>query len=258
MYRVIFLFFAMVALSCQALDMSQKELILGKATEMTLKSAVLNEQRNILVHLPEGYLKNSNKSYPTLYLLDGERHLNHTILAYRLYRELEKVPDIIIVAIPNIMEDGIRERDLYHQRDKFRMFIEKEVMGAVNDTFRTNGDDALYGHSLAAFFTLDSLAASPELFDRYIAASPPLQRHEESIYKAIAAHALDNKKFLYFTLGSAQDEGEAVTRAYYRFAEQLGNKAPDNLSWRHEVLADQSHISNYYITLFKGLAEVYH
>ncbi|MFV0521903.1 MAG: alpha/beta hydrolase-fold protein [Mangrovibacterium sp.] len=39
-----------------------------------MHSVILNEDRAYWVYLPDGYKKDLNKSYPVLYLLDGDRN----------------------------------------------------------------------------------------------------------------------------------------------------------------------------------------
>ncbi|ACV27514.1 alpha/beta hydrolase-fold protein [Kangiella koreensis] len=77
------------------LVINKKALLIGTVTQVELHSKVLNQSRSISIHLPEAYTKSEN-AYPVLYLLDGERHLPHALLATRLYLELEAIPELII------------------------------------------------------------------------------------------------------------------------------------------------------------------
>ena len=44
----------------------------------TLHSTILNEDRSILVHIPENEVQ-SNVRYPVMYLLDGDAHFTKTV-----------------------------------------------------------------------------------------------------------------------------------------------------------------------------------
>jgi len=49
----------------------------GEPTKLKIKSAVLGEDRVILVRTPAGYATNKN-AYPVLYMTDGDAHIGHT------------------------------------------------------------------------------------------------------------------------------------------------------------------------------------
>lgn len=234
----------------------QLDLVVGKATQIQIDSTILQQQRNIVVHLPDNY-HSSQQRYPTLYLLDGERHLNHAVLATQLYQELNQVPQLIIVAIHNRSQEDARSHDLYHNRKQFAEFMGKELREYIDARYRTTQDATLYGHSLAAFFTVDLLSAHPEYFDRYIAASPPLQNFAADFYQKLVGQNPMKPKPLYLTMASRTAEGDEVFDAYLKFTQLLENKTPGNLQWTAEVFADQNHITNYYISFFKGISIVF-
>src|ERR1043166_5433688 len=71
----------------------------------TIKSAILNEDRRVLVHLPAAY-DTSGKSYPVLYLLDGtQSFLLEMIAVTGRLRYDDSAPEMIIVAIENTDRD---------------------------------------------------------------------------------------------------------------------------------------------------------
>lgn len=250
-----------MTLTCQVFALSaqtitEQSLVIGMANSIEFPSAVLQQTRTIKVCLPQDYDK-STQTYPTLYLLDGERHLAHAVLASRLHQGLGNIPRQIIVAINNLEQDGARENDFYHQKDKFSQFIGTELLPFIDKTFRSSKSATLYGHSLAAYFAVDLLASQPALFDRYIAASPPLQRHANDIYQQLNEQTLASGKTLYITMAPQDAEGEAVFSAYQQLTSMLSANTPQHLQWQAQVMAEQSHISNYYISFFIGIAAVF-
>ena len=245
-----------VLLSGKIQAFTAEALTIGEVITLQYPSAVLQQTRTIKVYLPQGYDK-CTQAYPTLYLLDGERHLAHAVLASRLHQELGNIPGQIIVAISNLEQDGARENDFYHQKDKFAQFIGTELQPLIDKTFRSSKSATLYGHSLAAYFAVDLLANQPALFDRYIAASPPLQRHAKDIYQHLLGLRLASGKTLYITMAEPAMEGGQVYSAYLQFTRLLSDQAPSGLTWQAEVMPGESHISNYYISLFKGLVAAF-
>lgn len=251
-----FVFFTFCSCASFAQTITTRPLFSDNIKEVLLESKALNQKRVVSIYLPQSY-ETSKKDYPTLYLLDGERHLPHAVIATRLYQELGMVPELIIVAIENFNEDGARERDFYHEKSKFTEFIGKELVSFIDNKFRTTSESVLYGHSLAALFTIDTLAKHPHLFDKYIAAGPPLQGLERQLYLEINNQDFTADKTLYLTIASKQEEGERVYNAYVDFISLLAKQSPNSLNWQHKIMEGESHISNYYISFFHGIAEVF-
>lgn len=221
------------------------------------QSDVLNEERNILIHLPSDY-NNSEKEYPVIYVLDGNNHFYHATIAVTVLEENAKIPESIIIAIPN--NRGTRGRDLARERDKFMQFIKDEVIGFIEDKYRTNDQKTIFGHSMAGAFVLNYLATEPSLFDNYIVASPVIQilnsellNKYENLFEQI--ETLD--KSLYITLTELEAEGERATQALDKFVEILKNKAPKSLSWKYDYIENQIHMTTPYLTFYQGIAEFY-
>ena len=49
----------------------------GGAKVEHLPSKILAEERELLIHLPNNYRRNTTLSYPVLYVLDGQRNVAH-------------------------------------------------------------------------------------------------------------------------------------------------------------------------------------
>src|SRR4051812_12979752 len=86
-------------------DVSAQAVSATLGVARTMKSAILGEDRRILIHLPAGY-DTSGKSYPVLYLLDGtEAFLLEMIAITNRLRNDRNGPEMIIVAIENTNRD---------------------------------------------------------------------------------------------------------------------------------------------------------
>ncbi len=243
-----------ISSSVMSKSVIKEDISIGAGERVVIDSEILKEERHLLVHLPSSYTK-SNDKYPVLYLLDGERHFAHSILASRLLQEQNFAPELIIVAIPNV-NGNTRQRDLGLETEKFTSFLRNEVMTYIKENYRASDSNTLYGHSLAGYYAVSVLANYPELFDNYIAAGPPLQTKESEFYKKIASHeSLD--KSLYFSSANQAEEGKRVMDALNTFVEKLEEKSPEKFNWKYELLADQTHITGYYLSLFKGMMFVF-
>jgi len=254
---------ACITLPATASNVVEEIRTIGEASRIHIDSKVLQENRNLLVHLPDNYTQ-TNKRYPVLYLLDGERHFNHAIIATQILQEQQRVPELIIVAITNTGawgSDNSRQRDLGIKKERFTQYIENEVMSYVNNNYRTTGLNTLFGHSLAGYFSASLLATQPELFKNYIAASPVIQDEELDIYKNILSNSKAKntaEKSLYLSLAS-EDEArrKAVTDAINNFVQLLTEQPPEKLNWHYEFFDNQTHGSIYFPTFFPGMTYVF-
>ncbi|MEE8295676.1 MAG: alpha/beta hydrolase-fold protein, partial [Sphingomonadales bacterium] len=148
---------------------------LAQQDNFSIKSEILQETREITVHLPENYDPDSKEGYQVLYMLDGD-HETDEIAAKTAgeYHEALMTPEVIVIAIHNINRgmdflphfnsvkpDG---KEVFGNGGKFLAFIEDELIPFVSKKFRTNGRRVFAGHSWAGQFVAYAFSQSPELF----------------------------------------------------------------------------------------------
>ncbi|MEJ2540937.1 MAG: alpha/beta hydrolase-fold protein, partial [Gemmatimonadota bacterium] len=69
------------------------------AAEHTISSQVLNEDRPVLLALPEGY--DPEAAYPVIYVLDAQWHFLHTVASTQfLAADAGRMPKAIVVGLP--------------------------------------------------------------------------------------------------------------------------------------------------------------
>lgn len=221
---------------------------------LTMVSSILDEEREILVRLPSGYIDDEAGRYPVIYVLDGNSHFSHGSLGAGLLEGNGRMPESIIVALPN--RHGMRGRDLAREKEKFRRFINEEVFPVIDTTYRSSDHRILFGHSLAGYFALSILADHSEMFDGYIVASPAVQvRNSELIgkFEALFASRQALAKSLYITMTDASQEG-AIAGVLNRLVALLETNAPDTLKWRYDFVGGQVHMTTPFPTLYAGLS----
>src|SRR5215212_3977747 len=72
----------------------------GTVKRLTIKSAVLGEERTVLVRTPVGYETNK-LSYPVLYMTDGDAHMGHTASSVAFLTQNGRVWDLSVVGGTN-------------------------------------------------------------------------------------------------------------------------------------------------------------
>ena len=166
---LVYMILTPVSVACS--QSNEPRFCVGAATE--IHSAVLDEDREILMHLPASYDSTKDR-YPVLYVLDGEWNFLHAISYITYLSDNNIAPEMIIVAIattnrprdflpthvPQVPESG--------GSDRFIAFLADELIPFVDRKYRTDTTRILYGESNSGLFGVYSLLTEPDLFEAYI------------------------------------------------------------------------------------------
>jgi len=243
---------------CATPVISQGQSAIEMGQQHVLRSSVMDEDREILVTVPESYAR-TTIGYPVLFLLDGSSHILHATATTRtLAAARNRAPEMIVVAVPNT--SGNRNRDLTPGAgaERFERFFGEELIPWVDSTYRTVPERIIMGHSLGGSFVTHALLNRPELFDVYIAASAPLWRYDslahdmrQGLQRAAKANVA-----LYLTIG--EEEWSQLRGGVERFAEALTATAADMVpNWSFVDLPGEDHSSTSQKTLYSSLETHY-
>ncbi|TYA59293.1 alpha/beta hydrolase-fold protein [Formosa maritima] len=213
MRTVVFIF---ICVFFQLTVSAQTEYLYQIGKKDSLFSNVLNESREIYVHIPESYQSKTEETYPVVYILDGDVLLPTAVNVHDYYSG-GFMPEMIIVGISNAEN---RTRDLttskitsrrgmpYNKEngkaDNFLEFIKTELIPYVEGKYPVTNYRTLIGHSYAGLFTIYTLLNKPELFENYISIDPSLDWDDQKLLKQAESIFLKNDykgKGLFMSLG---------------------------------------------------------
>jgi predicted alpha/beta superfamily hydrolase len=257
-YLILILFICMFfILSCEYLEgRNINDIILGKTIKIFSK--ILNEERPIQIHLPEGYAENS-LSYPVLITLDGERFFKTTTTTVEFLARYGHLPPMIVVGVPNTN----RNRDFSFEKsnlkekfgaDHFIQFLKEELIPYIDKNYRTNPYRIIKGWCATGAFCIFILFTQPSLFNAYFASSPYLVNEANYIFELIKEYHLKNyvsKRFLYFSVGE-RDRPDAKYKVP-KFAQLLKKKNFSSLEWGYDIFQNQDHYTIDLFTLHRAL-----
>lgn len=260
------------AVTVMALRIFEDEPPVAGAVPATIRSAVLGEDREYFIHLPEGYETGSSRRYPVMYVLDGTSQSGHTAESASLMARVGLIPPMIVVGVPSIDGDT-RNRDYTPPdmrldtdadtsrngaADRFLSHLETELIPQVDRRYRTTRPRSLAGWSRAGLFVVYSQIVAPALFDARFAHSPALWRENDLIVtrfeQALATSALP-EGFLYLSLGD--QENEKMTAAFRHMVGLLERSAPTTLRWRADLSVKGTHESNPRLSTPVGLCAMF-
>lgn len=154
-------------------------------------SVGLGRGYDILVGLPIGYDPSSEKTYPTIYILDGGELFPLLRTYYNYLRNSDEAPEAILVGISygsRDFESGNErghdytapsdEREHYGGAEDFQTFLKDELLPLIETEYRSDAmRRVVFGQSLGGQFVLFTAQTKPTLFWGHIASNPALHRN---------------------------------------------------------------------------------
>lgn len=261
MKNLSYCFLIFIALSKQAIAQgSVIDIVIGKSYQ--LPSEKLGDKVAIQISTPNGY-EEEEKSYPVLYILDGQWFFSHGISIRSDYTERNGpmvTPEFIVVGI--VTDNDKRWEWAMENTTGFLNFLEKDLFPFVDTNYRTSEERLLFGWETTGGFVIKALGQRPQLFSAYLAASPaPLYgkyfqnlEHEHLEFDRFLESDLDLDKFLFIGEGESDYPVQYGTVALIT---SLTKKAPGKLHWQHTIMKGVSHQMSAYHTLQQGLHSYY-
>jgi predicted alpha/beta superfamily hydrolase len=240
-------------------------LVIGET--FTITSKALGEVRRINVYLPPGYADSAGTRLPVLYMPDGgiAEDFLHVAGLVQVSVGNGTMRPFILVGIENTE----RRRDMTGPTTvaadrkiaprvggsaAFRRFIRDELMPEVRARYRTTGETAIVGESLAGLFVVETYLVEPELFDTYIAFDPSLWWNGGALVRDAGARLHGRpaqKKTLW--LAASADDVDSLTR---RLGDVLTKDAPAGLAWHYEPMPEEKHSTIYHPAALRAFRAV--
>lgn len=227
-----------------------------------IDSKILNEERTILVRVPNNYGQTDEK-FPVVYMLDAHAPQNSMMVGIIEQQAWGgQMPEMIVVGIQNTN----RSRDLTPTDDgkggrvgggeKFMQFIEQEVIPLVEKTYRTQPFRIFAGHSLGGLSVVYSFVSRPDLFNAYIAASPVLGYDNDYVIKRaeeIFKQNKDWKKTMFLGLGNEPQ----YQKAFNSFRDLLKKTDPKGFNYEFREFKEDNHGSVVLPAYYAGLRKIF-
>jgi predicted alpha/beta superfamily hydrolase len=234
----------------------------------TLASKTLGETRRVNVYLPAPYGESPDARFPVLYMPDGgiAEDFLHVAGLVQVSVGNGTMRPFVLVGIENTQ----RRRDLTGPTDNtedrkiapqvggsaaFRRFVRTELMPAVTARYRTTGETAIIGESLAGLFVVETLFAEPDLFDTYIAFDPSLWWNDGALVKSAPRRlaALGDRPKALYLASSSEDRGDLTQR----LAAILKTSAPPKLKWFYQPMPGETHATIYHPAALAALRRLF-
>lgn len=213
------------------------------------RSIYLPDERDLIVYLPPGYEENPDRTYPVLYMHDGQNLFDGrtSFIEGRTWQMCEhadaaieagEVEPLVIVGIYNTGDRRLAEYTFERnwqmgggEADSYGLLITRELMPFVASQYRIRTDrvsTGLGGSSLGALVTLFLALRHPHAFGRLAVLSPSVWWNHKSILGYLNEHAPQVWERPRIWLDVGDREGHRTLRD----AEQLARRLVAN-GWRN-------------------------
>lgn len=196
-----------------------------------MESALLGTTQRVTIGLPESY-GTTDLQYPLLLILDGDLYFDMAYSAASALSACGGMPEVIVVGLETadpakyytptnapvpdgtpMPSSGMGPLYLDH--------IERELIPALADSFRTEPCEILFGHSLAGLFTAYAMLQGRGTMDFFLASSPSLWWDGELLTGMVPGweqREEGGRIRLYISMGN---EGETMLPPALRFMDAL-------------------------------------
>jgi predicted alpha/beta superfamily hydrolase len=275
---VAFLLLSSYGLHAQATQAQLKPVCLDNTEQFSITSKYVEDENYIIqVALPIGY-SDTQKSYPVLYVLDGDKSFGMTKEIADWLMWSNEIKDIIVVGITYGKGTNIwwekRARDYSHAidtligknfknqggADNFLKFIRKELFYEINKNYRTIQDSsAVMGISLGGLLGTYALFTHSNMFKGYIIIAPGLFWNDKSILKIENEYFNNHKelnKLVYMAYGTL-DYPNLVVNPTNELIQTIQMRNYEGLKFVPQIFEGETHISVYGTALTHGLMTIF-
>ncbi len=246
--------FALTAVADTTNTDSNTQVVLDSTQIFTVHSESLKQTYRIQARLPGSYQSNTTKKYPLIIKIDGQWDFPLAASVFNNIYFDGQMPETIVIGIDWSEVKGnvhaLRARDLLpspitsfensgHAKE-FIAALAKEIIPALNQRFRLNGQEILLGGSWGATFATYALLQQPEVFDGAIAIAGDYKTagdvFDQQLKSLANSQALTGKR-LYLGVG----KGDSVAPEVLAYAEKLKAANLTGLNIRVDVLDGYGH-----------------
>lgn len=209
-----------------------------------LDSEATENRYHIFVRLPEGYAEQSEKTWPVVYLLDGDSTFPMLAPQHLFLHYDERLPEAIIVGIAyggfgEINRRGHDFRPVLEGGGEggsaaFLAMLEGELIPEIERDYRSDpGKRILVGQSRGGSFVLYAAVERPALFHGYVASNPGREYPSRELYGMGQAMA-DARTDGLLVLASGSRDRDYLRGTALEWADTFARRT--DLPWRAQFL----------------------
>lgn len=170
------------------------------------ESSDLRDIRDVQIHLPKSYDKDSISNFPLTIVLDGEKLFDLYVGVTNFYASNDQAPEQIIVGV-NMSDTrtkdagyNITDSKLTTDSKRFYTFLRDELIPFIEANYKTSPFLTIVGEGLTANLITHFLREDNPIFNAYISLNPTLAPEINTIvqnFKLEKMSRMDNSFYFY-------------------------------------------------------------
>ncbi|MBW2960285.1 alpha/beta hydrolase-fold protein [Mesonia aestuariivivens] len=207
-------------------------------------SKILKQKRDIKIQLPRNYSSNTEKSYPVIYVLDGDYLFEPVAGNVDYYSYWEDMPEAIVVGIN---QRGYRNKDVFYDKVNFFPadtgadffeFVGMELMPVIDKNYRTANFSIAMGHDLTANFINYFLFKEKPLFKGYVNLSPD---YASEMHDRIANSLEFAEQKTWYYLATGSEDVNNLRTDILQFHQKMSSLSNDLVHYYFDDFENQNH-----------------
>lgn len=196
------------------------------------ESDYLMDMRDVRIHLPKGYNKDSISNFPLAIVLDGQKLFDLYVGTADYYAQQDQAPEQIVVGVE--MADTRQKDTGYNITDSrlsgdanlFYKFIRDELIPYIEANYRTSPFLTIVGEGATANFLTHYLKEKTPIFNAYICLNPSLApdiNNQIQSYNIERYGTMDNT-FYFYVSGNPYTNAERLNKinTFGKFMKSIG------------------------------------
>jgi len=214
----------------------------------SILSQKMKKYRHLSVSLPPSFNKDVKKTYPLLFLLDGDYLFDPFQGAMSYGNYWEDLPEAIIVGLDQNIENERVEDCTFDETTglpegkgaSFYEFIGSELIPFIQKKYRTSNFRIIAGHDVTAGFINFFLYKDVPLFNAYISLSPELPLEMENL---VAERLKGFKQNIFYYQSSGDGDIKKMKEKISALDENINALKSTTLNYKYDDFKDASHYS---------------
>lgn len=239
--------------------------------KVTLKSDIMNEERQLNVYLPSNYSTDTKEKFDVIYLLDGseDEDFIHIVglVQFASFPWVKMLPNTIVVGIANVdrrrdftfpsrNKTDLESAPTSGHSEKFIQFLTKEVIPYVNKSYRVSSERTIIGQSLGGLLASEILFKQPETFTSFFIISPSLWWDSQSLLEKnlnLSNYTGADSLSIYVAVGKEGEMMENGAKALYK---KIEASKTQNVKSVFSYFEDQDHGNILHLAVYDAIVKM--
>lgn len=209
-----------------------------------VESKILEQTRQIKVQLPRNYDPEDQRTYPLIFVFDGDYLFEPVAGTVDYLSYWEEMPEALVVGVNQVgtrIEDGNYDRIDFmpiEKGEKFFDFIGLEVLPYLNDNYNLGTFSVVVGHDYMANFMNLFLFSKKVPFDGFVNLSPDIP---DGFIPYITEKMYDLDKNFWYSITTGSNDVKTLKQKTKKLHTNLSLVNNDNLKLSYKEFEDTNH-----------------